>query len=319
MSDLDATWAERRRRRFMRENAHLHIRHDAWRFMPPGAPRYSGRDVVKYFETEFLNEKWADPLAKSATAARDTNIDSAFEAELRELRSMLAELRSELALRRIAGGERKYNPSQPRVLAGNSGGGQWTSEGVGGDRNIRDDDHVRTAALENLPIGPHKTLKLALEVAKRAIEAFRSENGLHDLFHHKIGVVTYAEVDGKQYFGTNSRSFLFDRADRADTEQLRDILLTKYPERFDLDDNISGAPKNALYHAETNILLRLARDNAGTLAGRKLEIFTDTPLCGNCRSVLPYVGKELGNPTVTFVGPNGRRDTMRDGAWVLEE
>src|SRR5262249_2870802 len=40
---------------------------------------------------------------------------------------------------------------------------------------------------------------------------------------------------------------------------------------------------------------------------------TDCPMCNNCRLVLPYVGLELGNPTVTFVGPRGSAVTMRDG------
>jgi hypothetical protein len=37
----------------MRPDAHLWIRPDAYRFMPPGSPLYTGRDVVKYF--------WPDP------------------------------------------------------------------------------------------------------------------------------------------------------------------------------------------------------------------------------------------------------------------
>lgn len=41
-----------RRARWMRPAAHLWIRHDAYRFMPPGAPRRSGKDVVAYFWPE---------------------------------------------------------------------------------------------------------------------------------------------------------------------------------------------------------------------------------------------------------------------------
>jgi hypothetical protein len=44
-------WREHVRKR-MRTNAHLAIRHDAWRFMPPGSPRYVGKDVVNYFWPE---------------------------------------------------------------------------------------------------------------------------------------------------------------------------------------------------------------------------------------------------------------------------
>lgn len=298
---------ERQRRIAMRPNAHLYIRHDAWRFMPSDAPRYHGRELVKYFWPKSKDER-------AGAAALDIDRDRMGRSEIATLRSLAASLRFKLAQQMLGAICHKYNSNQPRVPAGSSQGGQWVS---GGDANSErpNDSRAQSAASDRLPIGPRVAAKLALEIAKRAIEAFRSEKGLYDLFRNKTGVVTYAEIDGKQYFGTNSRSLLFDSLDRADTVRLRDRLLSIYPDRFDS----FGAPTNALYHAETNILLRLARDNGGTLAGRRLEIFTDTPLCGNCRSVLPFVGNELGNPTVTFIGPNGRRDTMRDGHWISEE
>ena len=40
--------------------------------------------------------------------------------------------------------ERKYSPDQPRVPAGNSDGGQWTSEGGGGS-NAKNPAHVKPA------------------------------------------------------------------------------------------------------------------------------------------------------------------------------
>jgi hypothetical protein len=36
-------------------------------------------------------------------------------------------------------------------------------------------------------------------------------------------------------------------------------------------------------------------------------------MCSSCRKLLPYIGLELGNPTVTFVDHIGRRIIMRDG------
>ena len=78
-------------------------------------------------------------------------------------------------------------------------------------------------------------------------------------------------------------------------------------------------PSNALFHAETTVLLRAARRYGGTLAGRTLTVFGDTRMCNNCEDVLPYVGLELGNPTVTFVDPNGSTRTMHDGAWLAKE
>jgi hypothetical protein len=57
-------WREHVRKR-MRTNAHLAIRHDAYRFMPPGSPRYVGKDVVNYF--------W--PEHKSAQSAEGEDVD----------------------------------------------------------------------------------------------------------------------------------------------------------------------------------------------------------------------------------------------------
>ena len=53
----------------------------------------------------------------------------------------------------------------------------------------------------------------------------------------------------------------------------------------------------------------------GTLTGRTLEVFADRPMCATCRKVLPKLGLELGNPTVTFVDDTGLRLTMRNGQW----
>jgi hypothetical protein len=77
-------------------------------------------------------------------------------------------------------------------------------------------------------------------------------------------------------------------------------------------------PNNALFHAETTVLMRAAKQAGGTLAGRTLTVYGDSRTCNNCEIVLPYVGLELGNPTVTFVNPDGKTMTMRDGSWIDE-
>lgn len=58
--------------------------------------------------------------------------DSAHWREIVLLRRRLVSLKAQTRLLRheLA---RKYNPDQPRVPAGNAGGGQWTSGGGGGD------------------------------------------------------------------------------------------------------------------------------------------------------------------------------------------
>jgi hypothetical protein len=59
---------------------------------------------------------------------------------------------------------------------------------------------------------------------------------------------------------------------------------------------------------------RPARYRSIRCAGDTVHV--DDKLCNNCEAVLPYVGLELGNPTVTFVDPTGTTRTMRDGAWL---
>jgi hypothetical protein len=80
--------------------------------------------------------------------------------------------------------------------------------------------------------------------------------------------------------------------------------------------NIGQKPNDALFHAEATVLLRAARKNGGTLAGRKIEIHSERALCDSCRELLPYIGLELGNPTVTFIDRAGRALTMKNGAWL---
>lgn len=57
---------------------------------------------------------------------------SARGSELRTLRLRLLRLRHELGLIRREHRRLKYNPNQPRVPAGNAGGGQWTNGSGGG-------------------------------------------------------------------------------------------------------------------------------------------------------------------------------------------
>ncbi len=308
MAKFNDAWSERRRRIAMRPNAHLYIRHDAWRFMPPGAPRYSGRDVVKYF--------WPEPEDERGEAAEiepDPEHERAVEAEIAELRRLLASLRLELALQKLGATCRKYNPDQPRALAGSPQGGQWASEGAASsDEPRRDDQRVRLAASEKLPLGPLARIKLAIETAKKLIEAFRSENGLYDLFRNKVGAVTVTTIDGKDIYGSNSRSPLYETIDRVE----RDRMIVRYVEMNpDMEEKamLMQMPVDAFSHAETNVLLRAARNYGGTLEGRTLDVFGDRQLCNNCEKILPFVGKELGNPTVTFFDSHGEVGTIRDG------
>jgi len=199
-----------------------------------------------------------------------------------------------------------YNPSQPRVPAGHPDGGQWTSGGAGAGIQIAAGDGRG---------GPGGWLRAVVDLAMAVIEAYRSEHGLRDLFGNRLGTVTWTRIDGKDIFGSNSTSPTYRQIDRKDAESMRPKLIEKYPDVM-AQDNIGQKPNDALFHAEATVLFRAVRENGGTLAGRKLEVFSDRPMCPSCEKVLPYVGLELGNPTVTYIDRAGRTLTMKDGGWL---
>ncbi len=199
---------------------------------------------------------------------------------------------------------RGYDPNQPRVPKGHSDGGEWTDD----NRWIG----VQFAAAERPPMGPRRSYAIALEIARRLIDVFRRENGQLELFGDRRGAVTVTTIDGRQIYGSNPNLGEWRSIDRSEADRLRATVVQKHPELAD-PDNIGRRPLNAFYHAETNVLLRAARQHGGSLAGRTLEVFGDRELCRNCKEILPYVGVELGNPTVTFIEPDGTRWKMRNG------
>jgi hypothetical protein len=67
------------------------------------------------------------------------------------------------------------------------------------------------------------------------------------------------------------------------------------------------------------VLIRAARENGGTLAGRTLEVEVDARLCNSCREMLPKIALQLGNPTVKFTDRIGQRLTVRDGRVLPEK
>ncbi|MFY9622809.1 MAG: hypothetical protein WAJ91_00290 [Rhodoplanes sp.] len=195
-----------------------------------------------------------------------------------------------------------FDPSQPRVPAGNPDGGQWT----------------RVAGADKPRFGRGTIAAVLAEAAKRAIEAYRTGNSLWDLFGGKIGTVTVTTIDGQQVFGSNSTSPTYEAADHAAALELRDRLIEKYPDVLNAQE-VGRRPNDALFHAETTVLTRAARATGGKLAGRTIEVHVDREICPSCDKVLPLVGLELGNPTVTFVETTGRRQTMRNGSWIARD
>jgi hypothetical protein len=174
---------------------------------------------------------------------------------------------------------------------------------------------TRLAAADKPRPGRGAIIAMALKLALRAIEDYRWREKLWDLFHQKEGAVAVTTIDGEDIFGINSDSSAYTSKDDIEARKLRDILVKKYPTKFS-SENLGKMPNNALFHAETTVLLKAAKRNGGTLAGRTLTVYGDSKTCNNCDRVLPYVGLELGNPTVTFVDPDGSTRTMRDGAWI---
>jgi hypothetical protein len=151
------------------------------------------------------------------------------------------------------------------------------------------------------------------------IDAYRREQGM-DLFGEPIwsreqNTLATCQVDDLPLMGMNSDALTYTDRDRSAAEEMRDTLVASYPTILNRT-NIGQVPNDALFHAETTCLLRAARANGGTLSGQTIEVHVDRPMCLSCRKVLPYIGLELGNPTVTFFGPDGSMRTMRDGAWI---
>ena len=112
MRPMNPTWR--------RHDWHRFIRHDAHRFLTPAgiAEEKRASEAVRAAHRE---------AHEAAVAAEQ----EALEQGLLRLRRQLADLKFEVALRRIF---HKYSPNQPRVPAGNPDGGQWTDDGGQGGR-----------------------------------------------------------------------------------------------------------------------------------------------------------------------------------------
>jgi hypothetical protein len=108
MSYVNPIWLEGRRRYWQRHDWQRFIRHDAHRFLTLAGIAEEKRAAEA--------EQAARREAEAAAAAEH----EAFYAEHLELRRQLADVKFELAFRRIF---RKYSPDQPRVPAGSSDGG----------------------------------------------------------------------------------------------------------------------------------------------------------------------------------------------------
>jgi len=162
---------EYQRRRWTRENAHLYVRHDAYRYMAPGAPFYVGQDVVKYGWPHAADEPQPSIHDAELLQRPDVKADLEFEAELRRLGCDIASMRLDWELAKLAWRACKYNPDQPRVPAGNSDGGQWTSDGAQGGSS-----RVRLAAADKVILRGAAAARVLFEAAKKVIDSTGPRN-----------------------------------------------------------------------------------------------------------------------------------------------
>ena len=140
--------------RWIRHDWRLWIRHDIARWMKPGV---DPADVIPALARERARKQAA---IERARAAEDAELAAEIEHERRALAAIaeeVKELNAEMARwrRRVAEGEAKYSPSQPRVPAGNPRGGQWAdrSGGQGTVANPSQDTGQGTAASLAEPMG----------------------------------------------------------------------------------------------------------------------------------------------------------------------
>jgi hypothetical protein len=180
--------------------------------------------------------------------------------------------------------------------------------GIGGNRGPAVDPSLRT------PLSPR------VFDGGGWIDAYRTINNMPDLFGRADwpqdkGTVAVGKIDGQVYFGVNSGAPGYSDVDWNRATATRDYLADKYPEMKLA--NMGRVPNEALFHAESTILLRAASDSGGSLANRSIEIQVDRRVCYSCGEVLTKLGLELGDPYVVYVERGtGVRNAMWNGKWL---
>jgi hypothetical protein len=172
--------------------------------------------------------------------------------------------------------------------------------------------------LDPLPAPPGQGSSIPLPPI--CIATYRDITGMPDIgnrlaYSRADGTVAFTSVDGRPVFGINSKSPGYTVEDSAAAQTMRDRLIAEYPDIMNTADS-SWKPNDAVYHAEGNTLMRAAERTGGSLAGRTIEMRVDRKLCESCKTVLPYIGLQLGNPTVRMIDSSGVVRTFLNGGWV---
>jgi hypothetical protein len=150
MAWIDPRAEEHLRRRFTRPDGQRYLRADAYRFAPPGSPEAKRPGWLDPSATRVRLREAQEEEARARAAAEEL----AFEAEVRDMRTLVGHLKSYMALRRAAQrstslwpqadralerfnlaytryfGEDKagFNPNQSRAPKGDPDGGQWVRD-----------------------------------------------------------------------------------------------------------------------------------------------------------------------------------------------
>jgi hypothetical protein len=259
MAQLHPAWLEYRRKYFIRPdgnlkpraNAHLWIRHDAYRFMPPGSPRYVGKDVVRYFWPEACDQPHA---GENAIAPTEWDSDYAellqMKAELAEikreleirkllrLRSELAAIKAELTLRsllRKAG----FKPNQPRWPKGSGeNGGRWSGGTAAPNaqataRPIRGGHHfVPRKLFEKEPLQP-ETRRIFEDAVTGPLNAGPHRGGReHDIYtdaviEHYRRFLNENRITSEEMTSDQARKFV-DEAKRSTDPRIRGFNMRIY-------------------------------------------------------------------------------------------
>ena len=80
--------------------------------------------------------------------------------------------------------------------------------------------------------------------------------------------------------------------------------------------DIGQRPNDAVFHAETNLLLRAARSSGGTLESQSLEVFLIEICVGVAQPSYPMLASRSAILQSPSWGPTGLSRTMRNGAWI---
>jgi hypothetical protein len=208
-----------------------------------------------------------------------------------------AEMRADAALRRVREVDPNWAPRVTSLTEPNS------IEGAIGHAQARAE--AAEARLRELARMPHDQL----------LESYRESNAQPDrAWSREKNTVAVCTADQQMFFGTNRNAPTRTEADGLREQRALDSMTSEFPGIM-RRGSIDQWPNYSLSHAESNLLLRMADANYGTLAGRILDITVDRPMCSACERVLPYLGMRLGNPRIRWFDDIGLRGIMHFRDW----